>query len=158
MLESLQLMDDEVSIVLTDDDQIRNLNRSYRKKDRPTDVLAFALREGEHAAHAGPLLGDIVVSVPTARRQAAAARHDLMSELTGLIAHGLLHLLGWDHDTRAKDQAMRLETRRLVRAASSAADGPARSRPRAGAPRRVAATRAGAGVRSRPQRKDRDRA
>lgn len=120
MLVAVQMADAELSILLTGDDQIQNLNRIYRKKNRPTDVLAFAQREGEHGEHAG-LLGDVVVSVPTARRQAAAAGRDLGSELTMLLAHGLLHLLGWDHATPAEDRRMRRETARLCAAADATA-------------------------------------
>jgi probable rRNA maturation factor len=125
MLEALQLPDCELSILLTGDDQIHNLNRIYRKKDRPTDVLAFAQREGEHGERAGRLLGDVVVSVPTARRHAAAAGRALRDEMTMLLAHGLLHLLGWDHRTDAEDRAMRRETDKLCVAAA-----PARARKR----------------------------
>jgi len=117
MLAALQMNDAEVSILLTADDQIQNLNRIYRRKNRPTDVLAFSQREGELGERAGPLLGDIVVSIPTTRRQAAAARRPMSSELTTLLAHGLLHLLGWDHKTAAQDRRMRLETERLCGAA-----------------------------------------
>ena len=118
MMRALQLQKEEVSIVLTDDDQIRELNRVYRKKDRPTDVLAFAQREGEHGAAFAQLLGDVIVSVPTAARQAKAAGRPVLDEVTMLVAHGLLHLLGWDHETAAKDRAMRAETERLCRAAA----------------------------------------
>lgn len=121
MLAAVQSSDAELSILLTDDDQIRNLNRIYRKKNRPTDVLAFAQREGEHGERAGRILGDVVVSIPTTRRQALAAGKLFGSELTMLLAHGLLHLLGWDHDTPAKDRRMRRETERLCRAAEAAA-------------------------------------
>ena len=117
MLGALQMGDAELSILLTGDDQIRNLNRIYRKKNRPTDVLAFAQREGEHGERAGRLLGDVVVSIPTTKRQAQAAGRDLGSELTMLLAHGLLHLLGWDHETPLKDRRMRRETERLCAAA-----------------------------------------
>jgi probable rRNA maturation factor len=117
MLAALRLEDAEWSIVLTGDDQIQKLNRMYRKKDRPTDVLAFSQREGPLAERAGRLLGDVIVSVPTARRQAASARRDLASEVLMLLAHGLLHLLGWDHDTPSRDSRMRRETARLCRAA-----------------------------------------
>jgi probable rRNA maturation factor len=110
----------ELSIVLTNDDQIQKLNRIYRKKNRPTDVLAFAQREGEIGAPAGRLLGDVVVSVPTARRQAAQRGESLGAELTMLLAHGLLHLLGWDHQTVADDRRMRKETVRLCHAAEAA--------------------------------------
>jgi probable rRNA maturation factor len=124
MLEAVQMSDHELSVVLTGDDQIRNLNRIYRNKDRPTDVLAFAQREGVLAERAGRLLGDVIVSVPTARRQAVARGRDLVAELTMLLAHGLLHLLGWDHDTPAKDRRMRRETGRLCAAAEAAARAP----------------------------------
>jgi|HubBroStandDraft_2_1064218.scaffolds.fasta_scaffold668968_2 probable rRNA maturation factor len=117
MLDALQMNDAEASILLTTDDQIKNLNRIYRRKNRPTDVLAFSQREGELGERAGRLLGDIVVSVPTTRRQAAAAGRPMLSELTMLLAHGLLHLLGWDHQTPAEDRRMRRETERLCVAA-----------------------------------------
>lgn len=120
MLDALQLPRSELSILLTDDDQIKRLNRTYRKKNRPTDVLAFAQREGEYGGHAGALLGDLVVSIPTARRQAGERGTDLTSELTMLLAHGLLHLLGWDHDTPRKDRRMIRETQRLCAAAGAA--------------------------------------
>jgi probable rRNA maturation factor len=127
MLAALRLEDAEWSIVLTGDDQIEKLNRMYRKKNRPTDVLAFAQREGKHGERAGRLLGDVIVSVPTARRQAASAKRDLASEVVMLLAHGLLHLLGWDHDTPSRDRRMRRETERLCRAARAAS---AKRRPR----------------------------
>lgn len=120
MLVAVQSTDKEWSIVLTGDDQIQNLNRIYRKKNRPTDVLAFAQREGDGGDPEGRLLGDVIVSIPTARRQAAAARRPLEAELTMLLAHGLLHLLGWDHATEAEDRKMRRETRRLCAAATRA--------------------------------------
>jgi probable rRNA maturation factor len=123
MLALLQLQKDELSLVLSDDDQLHELNRTYRGKDRPTDVLAFAMREGDFSrvAEDGPvaLLGDVIVSVPTARKQAKEQGHPLLAELTMLIAHGLLHLLGWDHETPAKDKRMRAETARLCAAANA---------------------------------------
>ena len=119
MLRALQLEDSELSVVLTGDNQIRDLNRIYRRKDRPTDVLAFAQAEGEPSRAEG-LLGDVVVSVPTARRQAQARGRPLVAEVTMLLAHGLLHLVGWDHETAAQDRRMRRETTRLCRAADAA--------------------------------------
>jgi probable rRNA maturation factor len=120
MLRAVQMEDAELSIVLTGDDQIQNLNRLYRKKNRPTDVLAFAQREGAYGERAGRLLGDVVISVPTAQRQAQARAATLRAELTMLLAHGLLHLLGWDHQTAAEDRRMRRETARLCEAAEAA--------------------------------------
>ncbi|HEY3819369.1 MAG TPA: rRNA maturation RNase YbeY [Polyangiaceae bacterium] len=124
------MADAELSILLTDDDQIQKLNRLYRKKNRPTDVLAFALREGEHGERAGRLLGDVVVSIPTTRRQAEAAGREPGAELTMLLAHGLLHLLGWDHATAREDRRMRRETERLCAAADAAMQKGRVTRPR----------------------------
>ena len=95
--------DYEVSLRLVGDAQIHALNRSYRRKDRPTDVLAFAQREGPAGAIHPGLLGDLVISVDTARRQ---ARHGLYRELVHLASHGLCHLLGYDHRTDAEEAEM----------------------------------------------------
>ncbi|MBX3233840.1 MAG: rRNA maturation RNase YbeY [Labilithrix sp.] len=120
MMSELQLENVEVSFLLTDDDRIHELNKIYRHKDRPTDVLAFAMREGDFAELAGDALGDVIVSVPTARKQAAERGKTVLEEVTMLTAHGLLHLLGWDHDTPAKDRRMTAETERLCLAAAPA--------------------------------------
>lgn len=117
MLDALELADAEVSVLLTDDREVRTLNRDYRGVDKPTDVLSFAMREGEGARFAGDMLGDLVISVQTCARQAREAKRPLLDEATMLLAHGLLHLLGWDHETPAKDKAMRQETDRLCVAA-----------------------------------------
>lgn len=120
MLTSLSLKDAELSILVCDDAIIHRLNRDYRRKDKPTDVLAFALREGEESEHAGAMLGDVVISVPTARRQAKERRVSLEEECTMLLAHGLLHLLGYDHRTAREDRVMRALTDRLVASATAA--------------------------------------
>ena len=120
MIGLLQLNKAEVSFVLTTDARIHQLNKIYRGKDRPTDVLAFAMHEGEFGELAGRVLGDVIVSVPTARKQALLSRTPLLDEVTMLLAHGLLHLLGWDHETAAKDLRMRAETARLCAAAAPA--------------------------------------
>jgi probable rRNA maturation factor len=121
MLASLDLPGAELSIVLTDDAGIQDLNRDYRHKDKPTDVLAFAMREGEAMPGAPPeeILGDVVISLETACRQAAARRRDPLAEVTFLLAHGLLHLVGYDHQTDEEEREMNAATRRLVRAAST---------------------------------------
>lgn len=119
MLVAAQISDAEVSILVTDDKEIQILNRDYRDTDRPTDVLSFALREGEGARFAGDALGDIVLSAQTTARQARAARRPFLDESTMLLAHGLLHLLGWDHRTPAEDARMRAETDRLCVAAGA---------------------------------------
>jgi probable rRNA maturation factor len=117
MIALLQLHKNDISFVLTNDKSIHHLNKVYRGKDRPTDVLAFALHEGDFAELAGDALGDVIVSVETARKQARERGSSVLEEVTMLLAHGLLHLLGWDHDTPAKDRRMRAETDRLCVAA-----------------------------------------
>jgi probable rRNA maturation factor len=114
MMRLIKRHRDELSILLTDDRQMREMNKIYRNKDRSTDVLAFAMNEGEFPGISRGLLGDVVISVPTAERQARARRAPVLEEVTLLLAHGLLHLTGWDHDTPAKDRAMRKEAARLV--------------------------------------------
>lgn len=93
----------EVSLRLTDDREIQTLNYQYRHKNQPTDVLAFAALEVDYPQFQedfenSPLyLGDLVISIETAAQQAIQQEHPLQVELAWLAAHGLLHLLGWDH-------------------------------------------------------------
>ncbi|MCS6902410.1 MAG: rRNA maturation RNase YbeY [Polyangiaceae bacterium] len=121
MLDLLDLSKAELSVVLTDDAGIQELNRDYRHKDKPTDVLAFAMREGEvtPGGIGEELLGDVVISLETARRQAAQHRRTPLAEVTFLLAHGLLHLVGYDHQNDEEEREMNAATRRLVRAAST---------------------------------------
>ena len=91
----------EVALRLCSDATIRELNRDYRNKDKPTDVLAFAQREAATADQA--LLGDIVISVDTAKKQ---AKKGLYAELLHLASHGLCHLLGYDHRDDAEERVM----------------------------------------------------
>jgi probable rRNA maturation factor len=117
MLKLLRLPQAELSILLCTDPEIHALNKTFRHKNKPTDVLAFALREGEAGHLAGNALGDIVISVETTKRQAVEHGVSLKIESFTLLAHGLLHLLGWDHRTEKEDAAMRAETTRLVQCA-----------------------------------------
>jgi probable rRNA maturation factor len=100
----------EVALRLTDDAEIHALNRDWRGKNKPTDVLAFAQREAA-AADAG-LLGDIVISVDTARRQ---AKKGLYAELLHLASHGLCHLLGYDHRDDEEERVMNTRAAALRR-------------------------------------------
>lgn len=111
----------ELSLRLTGDREIQQLNHQYRQQDQPTDVLAFAVLESvcpqpQELQSTLPLyLGDIVISVGTAQRQAEEQNHPVDVELAWLAAHGLLHLLGWDHpdedslDRMLKQQRVLLE-------------------------------------------------
>ena len=104
------------TLVFTDDDEIRTLNRDFRKHDRATDVLSFHLQELEgedDPAGAGVALGDIVISVETARRRARGARE--VSELERLAVHGLCHLFGHDHKRKPEATRMFALERRLRR-------------------------------------------
>jgi probable rRNA maturation factor len=136
MLRAATLSEDgarplEAALQLTDDAGIHALNRDYRGKDAPTDVLAFAMREGE-GGHLHPeVLGDIVISVATARRQSRlerpmriGERDPLLAELLFLAAHGLCHLLGYDHRDDAEEAEMNARMQALLD--ESARRGPTR--------------------------------
>ncbi len=99
-----------LSVVVTDDGSVRALNRRYRRQDRPTDVLSFALEpdDGFVLPEGRPrALGEIVISYPTASRQARDACHSVHDEMSHLLVHGLLHLLGYDHERPRETKAMR---------------------------------------------------
>lgn len=96
----------EVSLSFVGDRAIRTLNRTYLKKDRPTDVLSFPL--GERGPDGRFRLGDIVVSVPRARVQGRRSGHGLEAELRRLVVHGFLHLAGFDHGTGIEDEERKL--------------------------------------------------
>ncbi len=112
LLRALQLSDAELSLLLVSDLEMRRLNHVYRGKDRPTDVLSFSQREGLGMTANG-LLGDVVISLDTARRQAADHRASLARESERLLIHGLLHLLGYDHE-RSRTEARRMQRRERV--------------------------------------------
>jgi rRNA maturation RNase YbeY len=98
----------ELGILFVGDQRMRGLNRRYRGKDRTTDVLAFPMRGAPHSS--SHLLGDVVIAVPTAARQAKQGHRSLAEELTVLLVHGILHLCGYDHE-RSKTEARRMHRR-----------------------------------------------
>ena len=120
MLESLGLPDAELSILLCDDATIRKLNRRYREKNKATDVLAFPMQEGPGPPLHPGLLGDVVISLPTATRQAAEHDRPIIAEVTFLLAHGLLHLLGYDHANPREEREMKGKTEELLAAVEAA--------------------------------------
>lgn len=109
----------EVSVLLTDNATIRELNRTWRGQDRPTDVLSFSQREGDEPLADDPageeLWGDIVVSVEQARLQAEAYGHSVRREIAFLTVHGFLHLLGYDHETPEDEAEMMGRTEAILR-------------------------------------------
>ena len=108
----------ELSVVFTGDAQVRRLNRQYRGKDQTTDVLSFSLLEGKRLiSGAGKkiVLGDVVISLPQAKRQAREAGKTLKSEAGMLLVHGILHLLGYDHGSRRGEKSMFALQERILR-------------------------------------------
>jgi probable rRNA maturation factor len=106
----------ELSIALVADADIAELNARWRDRARPTDVLSFSLVEGDYADHRGGLLGDVVISVETAARQAAERHRALDEVVTRLLIHGVLHLVGHDHEEDEEARRMEGEERRVWRA------------------------------------------
>lgn len=104
----------ELSLLVVDDLRMRELNRQWRGIDRTTDVLSFSQVEDEPEAGAAAVLGDVVISAPTARRQASRYKRTIGGEVRRLIVHGVLHLLGHDHKKPAEAARMRAEERRIL--------------------------------------------
>lgn len=96
----------EISVLLTGDDEMRALNRRYRKTDSPTNVLAFASGDGAAPAGAPRLLGDVALAYGTVRREAQDRGLPIGDHIAHLVVHGVLHLLGYDHQTAVQRQAM----------------------------------------------------
>jgi probable rRNA maturation factor len=131
MLVALRLEHAELSVLLVDDNLIQALNREHRAQDKPTDVLSFPQPKPRRSEAGMPrLLGDVVISLPTALRQARSRKRDLLPEVRFLLAHGILHLVGHDHATPAEKRVMDAETRRLVRAALPALEMASRAAPK----------------------------
>ncbi|NAZ23390.1 MAG: rRNA maturation RNase YbeY [Thermocrinis sp.] len=110
-LEVLGLSKVELSIALVSDVQIKRLNKLYRNKDKPTDVLSFPIGE---KVEDWLILGDIVISVDTAKRQAQELGHSLEEELKRLLVHGLVHLLGYDHELGGEEEKKFFELEEFV--------------------------------------------
>ena len=107
----------ELGILFVGDQRMRGLNCRYRGKNRTTDVLAFAMREARtpHTSRLAPdMLGDVVISVPTACRQAIEAGRSLDEELGWLLIHGILHLCGYDHERSEKEARRMYRRERMI--------------------------------------------
>ena len=105
ILNDLDCPDGELSILFVDDHRIQTLNREYRRKDRPTNVLAFPMREGDFPAVAPQLLGDVVISADRAAAEAEKAGIGLERHTLWLLIHGILHLFGFDHEKSRQETA-----------------------------------------------------
>ena len=124
-LNSLNLPEDvELSLVLTDDKRVHELNRTYRGVDKTTDVLSFSQREGDNADHWDSLLGDVIVSVEQAQRQAEEYGHSMEREVGFLTVHGVLHLMGWDHEDPDDERRMMAKTEEVLRSVGLTREAP----------------------------------
>ena len=119
VLEALALSNSELSLALVDDSEIEQLNSKWRRQPRSTDVLSFSLIEGAHSDHRAGMLGDVVISVKTAARQAADRHRSLDEIVTRLMIHGVLHLIGYDHEDDGDARRMAAQERRLWQASRS---------------------------------------
>lgn len=117
LFKHLNCPDKEVSLVFVNDEIIHRLNKQYLNKDKPTNVLSFSLQEGEFNQINPQILGDIVISVETAQKDAAKGGFSVEEEIYFLIIHGLLHLLGYNHEntTEAETKKMRKKERELLK-------------------------------------------
>jgi probable rRNA maturation factor len=111
LLKQLGCETKEICVLLVDDEQIRVINRDYLKRDRPTNVISFAMAEGPFGHVHPEILGDIVISIETAVRDAVASGIDTMDELEFLLIHGLLHLMGYDHEKGSPTDAEKMKLR-----------------------------------------------
>lgn len=100
----------ELSLLILDDRQIADLNREYLQREGPTNVIAFPMREGDFSQLSAQLLGDVVISVQTADREATEAGMSVSRRLSQLLVHGILHLFGYDHEAGGPE-ALEMDSR-----------------------------------------------
>ena len=112
VLKAMGEDDAELSLVLVNDMYIRNLNWKYRRNDSATDVLAFPMRDSRGLS--GSVLGDVVISVETAKREAGKRKKDLQEEMDLYFVHGILHLLGYDDEKIRKRKKMKQKEKELM--------------------------------------------
>ncbi len=108
IMKILDCADKEISINFVDDAKIKQLNKQYLGRDKATNVLSFSLREDEYGDINPQILGDIVISVETAQKDAAYGNLTVDQEIDFLIIHGLLHLLGYDHENTTKKETNKM--------------------------------------------------
>lgn len=109
VLKEVKREDFSVNLLFTDDERIKDLNNKFRGKDMATDVLSFSQAEGEDFGFENHFLGDIVIAVPYVTNQAESLKHSVFEEVRYLILHGILHLMGYDHDENEDCEMSRLE-------------------------------------------------
>lgn len=111
ILSALEYPDAELCLTITGDAGIRRVNREYLQKDRPTNVISFAMQEGEGAGINPDVLGDVIISADTALREAEEGGVSFFQRLVFLTLHGILHIVGYDHERSGEAEARRMEKR-----------------------------------------------
>ena len=111
ILSYLQCEDKEISLLFVDDNEIREINSRYLNRDYPTNIISFSLTEGEFGNINPNILGDIVISVETALKDADEAGIEFNDELEFLMIHGILHLLNYNHENTSKDKAQKMKAK-----------------------------------------------
>ncbi|HEX9024594.1 MAG TPA: rRNA maturation RNase YbeY [Geobacteraceae bacterium] len=109
ILSALGFPDSELSVAIVGDRSIRRINREFLGRDKSTNVISFAMQEGEFTGVNPQLLGDVVISAATCAREAAEGEIPFTSRLHFLLLHGILHLLGYDHERSGEEEARRME-------------------------------------------------
>jgi len=112
LLRELHVSDKEISLMLVDDPTIRKLNKDYLNRDKPTNVLSFSMQEGDHGNIHPEILGDVVVSLETAQREALQGHLTTEQAIVFLIIHGLLHLLGYQHENTTRYQTQKMKKKK----------------------------------------------
>ncbi|HJV34382.1 rRNA maturation RNase YbeY [Geomonas sp.] len=111
ILDALGCPEAELSVTIVGDRSIRTLNRDYLGRDKSTNVISFAMQEGEFGSINPDVLGDVVISADTAAREAEEAGESFLSRLYFLLLHGILHITGYDHERSGEAEALRMEAK-----------------------------------------------
>jgi probable rRNA maturation factor len=109
ILNYVDRKDTEISLLFVDNEKIRDINKRYLNRDHPTNVISFSLTDGEYGNINPDVLGDIVISVEKAREDAGEAEIELDDEIDFLMIHGILHLLGYDHEDTRETEALKMK-------------------------------------------------
>jgi len=113
ILNILDCPDKEISIVFTDDTSMQQLNKQYLGKNKPTNVISFSLQEGKYGNVNPHVLGDVVISTDTAQRDALRGNLTFEQEIDFLLIHGILHLLGYNHENTSRNEKARMKTKEI---------------------------------------------
>ncbi|MFZ2399670.1 MAG: rRNA maturation RNase YbeY [Smithella sp.] len=114
IMRILDCADQEISLSFVDDEKIKELNKEYLGKDKPTNVISFSLREGEYSDINPQIMGDIIISIETAQRDALWGNLTVSQEIDFLIIHGILHLLGYNHENTTREETNKMRKKEKI--------------------------------------------